>query len=374
MIQHRPDRAKPWRARIHLPGGREMTRSFERRADAEKWERDQRAKLDRNEWIDPRAGRATFAAAVADYIAGKADKRTRTIESYREYARRLDAHLGHRPVGTLGPADIRKVQSALLAKYSATTARNTMVFAHSVLNQLAADRIIPISPALNVELPDPSPTSQRFLTMDEVQALVEAMHPRFQSLVMMAAATGLRWGELAGLRVQRLDLLRRRLTVAETLEKVGYGYQWGPPKSKASARTVTFPRSVAASMNDYLTTYGPGTEGTVWSMPRGGPLHDRNFRTKYWWPAVDKTVGRPMRFHDLRHTHVAQLITQGEHVKAIQQRLGHGSIKVTMDVYGHLLPDYDADLADRLDEAWVAAETAQRRPKTPDDPSKSAEN
>jgi integrase len=90
----------------------------------------------------------------------------------------------------------------------------------------------------------------------------------------------------------------------------------------------------------------------VFTAQRGGPLLNRNFRDRIWLPAVRASVGEPMRFHDLRHTHAAILISQGEHPKVIQHRLGHSSIKVTLDTYGHLFEGLDEAAAERLDIAF----------------------
>jgi integrase len=87
----------------------------------------------------------------------------------------------------------------------------------------------------------------------------------------------------------------------------------------------------------------------------GGPVRRSNFRRRVWLPAVQASVGEPMRFHDLRYTHVAMLIAQGEHPKTIQARLGHRSISTTLDTYGHLFEGLDEAAADRL-----GTSTAQR--------------
>ena len=87
----------------------------------------------------------------------------------------------------------------------------------------------------------------------------------------------------------------------------------------------------------------------------GGPIRRTNFRRRIWKPAVKALVGEPCTFHDLRHSHAAILIAQGEHPKVIQERLGHASIKTTLDTYGHLFDGLDEAAADRLDATWRAS-------------------
>ncbi len=89
-------------------------------------------------------------------------------------------------------------------------------------------------------------------------------------------------------------------------------------------------------------------EWPVFMSVENTPLRRGNFRRRVWLPAVQKSVGEPMRFHDLRHTHAALLIAQDEHPHLIQKRLGHKSMKTTFDRYGHLMPALDDAAAGRL--------------------------
>ena len=125
----------------------------------------------------------------------------------------------------------------------------------------------------------------------------------------------------------------------------------GPPKSKAARRTVTLPKTLTGEIARHLTTSPTGPEGFVFSNTEGGPLRNSNFRHRVWTPAVRASVGKPCRFHDLRHTHAALLIAAGQHPKIIQERLGHASIRTTLDIYGHLIEGLDEAAADALDEA-----------------------
>ena len=205
----------------------------------------------------------------------------------------------------------------------------------------------------------------RLLNGVEVAELTAALPDRYGSLAIVAAYTGLRWGELAGLRVGDLHMLRRRLTVRSTLvEASGQPLRLGPPKSTASERTITLPRFVVATLARHLEVHPPGDE-MVWTTERGGLLRRGSFG-RIWRKAVAGSVGPPCRVHDLRHTHASWLIADGEHPKAIQTRLGHGSISVTMDRYGHLMDGLDDQIAVRLD-ARVEAVAPPARPELPSD-------
>lgn len=88
----------------------------------------------------------------------------------------------------------------------------------------------------------------------------------------------------------------------------------------------------------------------------GGPIRRSDFRRRIWLPAVETSVGQPCTFHDLRHSHTALLIAQGEHPKVIQERLGTASIGTTLDTYGHLFEDLDEAATDRLESTYAVAD------------------
>ena len=132
-----------------------------------------------------------------------------------------------------------------------------------------------------------------------------------------------RFGDLAGLRAHRLDLLRRSLTIAETLSDVRGQAKLAPPKTTAARRQVALPKFLSEELARHLAQWLPGVDGFVFTAPKGGPLRRTNFRRRAWLSAVRSSVGEPLRVHDLRHTHAAMLIAQGEHPKVNQLRLGH---------------------------------------------------
>jgi len=131
-------------------------------------------------------------------------------------------------------------------------------------------------------------------------------------------------------------------------------------KSDAGRRTVSLPSFVVDELARHIAEFSD-TTGLVFTSPSGGPIRRNNFRRRIWLPAVHSSVGEPCTFHDLRHTHAALLIAQGEHPKVIQERLGHASIKTTLDAYGHLFDGLDEAAAERLDVGWRTAHTVVSR-------------
>jgi integrase len=158
--------------------------------------------------------------------------------------------------------------------------------------------------------------------------------------------------EMAALRTTSVNLLRRSVQVSESLYDVGGRIAFGPPKTKRSRRTLALPRFVCDEIAAHLADFGTGIDDLVFASPGGTALRPRNWRRRFWKPAVAFSVGEPLRFHDLRHSHAALLIREGQHAKVIQERLGHASIRTTLDTYGHLFDGLDEAAAEALDSAF----------------------
>ena len=195
------------------------------------------------------------------------------------------------------------------------------------------------------------------LATEQVLALVDAVDDRYKAMIILAAGTGLRQGEVFGLIVPRLDLLRRQLRVEQQLIYVQNRPPFlAPPKTAASVRTVPLPDVVIDAVARHMAAYEPGELGTVFSGPRGEPLLRSRFSDHVWRPAVTKAeLKAGTRFHDLRHYYASLLIRHGESVKTVQARLGHASATETLDTYAHLWPDSEERTREAVDAAFSPA-------------------
>jgi len=182
-----------------------------------------------------------------------------------------------------------------------------------------------------------------FFTAQQVESLARAIDPpQYAFLVRFAAYTGLRSGEIAGLRVRRLDLLAGKVEVAETLIPVDGKLVAGPTKTYAN-RTLPLPAFVRDQAGEYLAwlTVEQGRplepDDYVFRAAKGGPLNRHRIREKVMRPALLR-AGFPEEFraHDLRHTCASLMISLGAHPKLVMERLGHSDISITMGVYGHV--------------------------------------
>lgn len=189
-----------------------------------------------------------------------------------------------------------------------------------------------------------------FLTADEVESLASVIREPYSTLVHLLAYGGLRWGEAAGLRRKRCHLLRSRIEVAESLSEARGQLHFGSTKTYRT-RAVVIPSFLRDSLAEHLAReVETDANALVFTSTNGQPLRNSNFRRQVWYRAVaDAGLPDGLRIHDLRHTCASLLISQGAHPKAVQAHLGHSSISVTMDRYGHLFPSDMEALAEALD-------------------------
>lgn len=171
-----------------------------------------------------------------------------------------------------------------------------------------------------------------------------------------AAWSGLRAGEVGGLRVGRVNVLRNEVTVAETVVRLRGCLVQGEPKSRRSHRTVPIPATLMAALADHIAAGGLGPADYVFPDELGGPLRHERFYRQHYRPAV-AAVGRPdATFHALRHTY-ATLMAPHIAMLELSRRMGHQSYAMTADIYSHLYETPDAAKAAALDAAYTAPST-----------------
>jgi len=344
-----------WQVRYRDPSGEERARTFRRRVDAERYLVTIEADKLRGTWTDPRLEKTTVNEWVPQWQASRVHLRPSTRISAESLLRNhVLPYFGSRRLGSVTQVEVQAFVVHLEEKgLSASTIRQAYLLIAGVFSSALDSGLIPRTPCRGIKLPQKSQTEMRFLSTDEVAEVADAIDSPYRALVLTAAYTGCRFGELAGLRTHRLDLAGRSLTIAESLSDLNGHLSLTQPKTAAARRQVALPQLLTDELLGHTEQHPPGPDGFVFTAPEGGPMRRRNFRRRAWLPAVEASVGQPLRFHDLRHTHAAILIAQGEHPKVIQLRLGHSSIQVTLDTYGHLFEGLDEAAAERLDAIFL---------------------
>lgn len=351
------------------------SQTFATKADAGVWLSTVEADDLRGELLDPRLSRRLFADWSAEWLAGL-HLRPKTLVGYESTLRvHVVPVFGDRPVGAITYRDCKRFVDDLLRKGLAPgTVGEARKVLRLVLQEAMRADAIRRNPADALRIPRGRRDEMVFLTADELLTLAhhvahpprpdrhpEKLWPAYSLLVRLVGFTGLRAGELAALRVGRVNPLHGHLQVAESVGEVHGQLVYGPPKTYAH-RSVPIPAMLAAELDEHLATR-PGTaDAFVFTAPDGGPLRHSNFYRRFYRPAVGRAGLDPRtRYHDLRHTAAALMIGEGAHLLAVKERLGHSTIQVTADRYGHLFPSLEAALTDRLDATY--AEAVARRTK-----------
>jgi len=365
-IQKRPDRPKTWRARYRGPDGRQHSKSFARRVDADRWLRLELATADRGVWVDPTAGDVGFGDWVEDWSAGLTVK-PKTAAGYRSL-------LVSRVLPTFGAVPLRRITPAMVRAWvadmadeglSASRQRQARQVLHAALDQAITDGLIGRNPTDKVKVAATRSREHRYLTAEQVAVLAVACEDRQDgagTLIRVLAYSGLRWGEAVALPGSGVDVLRRRIEVRESATEVAGKLVWGSPKNHKS-RVVIVPTFIAERLGEHMAGLGP--DDLVFRSPRGHPLRTGNFARWVWRPAVAACELDGLWVHDLRHTAASLMISAGAQVKAVQRALGHASAAITLDVYAGLFDDDLEALADAVTKRYGEADAAQVRPKPP---------
>lgn len=337
-----------WRVRYRRDG-KQTTQTFEVLAEAEKFCIDLDAygahhaeQLLYDRLADVAAITPALDDWVRTYLEDICDANPTTRAKYqRNYELHISPLLGTLPIGRITDDDCRRVVRNLGETKGLRDATVGNVFTPLSGALAAAHRrgLIATNPAAETKIPTRTShldDDDVFLTRVEYLHLRSAIDPRFLGLVDFAVGTGMRWGELAALQLRDLDLQACTVRINKAVKQDG---KVGPPKTKRSIRTITFPRELLATLLPLLEDKAPND--LVFTMPRGGRLHSRSFSTRYWIPAVTKAglVDPRPTPHGLRHSHASWLLQDGVDIVQVSRRLGHASIQVTVDTYGHLDPN-----------------------------------
>jgi integrase len=356
--------AGTWRARYRDPQGRSRRETFRRKGDAQRFLENAGVDMQRGSWVDPQLGRVTLAEWVEEWWTTAVHLRPSTRSRYeRDLRLHLLPRFGAQSLATITPREVRAWVAEMVAAGVPPSGVNRRLRLFSrLMNAAVENELLARSPAKGVRAPEAARKETRFLTATEVRDLAEAINPWFRVWVYFAAYTGIRWSEMLGLRRKDIDLLRRTVTVERQLLEVQSRFLgFGPPKSAAGRRTIALPDFLVSLLEEQLAERArPGPDGLVFVNTAGNPAHAAGFNAFTWARAKRRAGLEGVRWHDLRHTAVALAIEQGAHAKAIQERMGHASVSVTLDRYGHLLPSLGERIAEGLDSAFQAAEGASR--------------
>jgi len=369
-----------WEAVVDVPstdGRRQQRRRFRTKTEADPWLAEVNHSINTGAYIEPAA--QSLGAYLTQWLQGygEANLRQSTLEGYTGLiTNHVIPILGNIPLGSLTPMHLQQLYEAKLRTgrlgsdnggLAPSTVRQIHAILHRALKLAMNLQLIRQNPADAVIPPKPQKPDMRYLSPDEARALLTAADDdrTYYPLYHMAILTGLRRGELLALRWSDIDLERRSLTVTRAIAQTYSGELVSqPPKTAKGKRTIALSHAAVSVLRNHKRKQAQLAEklGDAWqgkdlvmSDASGGIINPSNIH-RHFKRLLRKAGVKPIRFHDLRHTHATLMLKQGEHPKVVSERLGHNSIQITLDTYTHVLPNLQKEAADKLDATLFGPE------------------
>jgi integrase len=339
-----------WQARYQAPDGldRPAPETFARKRDAQTWLVRKEAEILANDWLDPAGGRTPFGEFATAWVRERPNLRPATVDLYGYLLRQhILPTFEHRLLAAIRDANVRAWRQGLLESgVSAVTVAKAYRLLRAILNTAVADGLIRRNPCRIPGAGQEKSPERPVLTVEQIYQLAEAIATRYHALVLLAAFASLRWGELAALTRQDIDLDACTVCVTRSLTETNRGQLLlGPPKSAAGRRTVQIPPLIIPALRDHLDRYAlPGADGLVFVGPNGGQLRRSNFCRRVWLPALAQASLPEIHFHDLRHTGNVLIASAGASLRELMARMGHASTRAAL-VYLHDTEDRQRALA-----------------------------
>ena len=306
--------------------------------------------------------------SVQDYLAEwlattRSKLRPSTHHSYAMSVDRIVAHLGRYQLQSLTPLQIERFYTEQLESggrergpLSPKTVRNTHVVLRKALADAERLELVPRNAAAAARPPAPERRDMTTWSSDDLGTFLAGIDDvRYSIGFRLLAATGMRRGEVLGLRWRDVDLDLGRLAVAHTITTAGHDIVMGPPKTPRSRRNVDLDRRTVAALREHRKVQrerrlsaGPAWDGTydlVVCDELGQPIHPDAFSREFERCARALRLPK-IRLHDLRHTHATLALKAGVHPKVVSERLGHATISVTLDLYTEVIPSIAKDAAE----------------------------
>lgn len=347
--------------------GKKVRKTFPSLAEAKSWRAEAKRAVDLGTLRTPT--RRTLAESAAAWLsqAEAGEIRNRSGDAYkpatlRGYKQALGTYvlpvLGDRKLNTVTTADLQDLVDRWMSEgQAASTIRNSIKPLQAIYRRARSREGLPVNPTHDLELPAPRPREVEIVAPEEAARLLAAAPAQDRALWATALYAGLRYGELRALRWGAVDLAGGTIRVRES---------WDPkegsiaPKTKTSQRTTPMPAVLRDHLLDRrLAAPNASDEALVFGVTTKVP-----FQATVVYRRADKAWAkaglRRLRLHQARHTYASFMIAAGVNAKALSAFMGHSSIKVTFDLYGHLMPGTEAEAASLLD-AYLSAAVAEGR-------------
>lgn len=335
-----------WVARYRGPDGAERSKTFDLKREAIAWVDEREREKRRGEWIAPESQEVTLGELVRAHVERATNPRTKAS---RQFAAHNLGPLDGAPLGKIQRSDVRAWVESLTKRrpwvkggtpLSAASAGSALQTVSTVLNLAVSDGLLVKSPAHRVAAPKATadviePSS--LITWEQIQKIQGEAQETLGAAIMLGAATGLRGGELSGLRIRSVDFLRREVHVTHQSQGRAAPWAWEPLKSSAAARVVPLPDDAGATLSRLLHGRRRDPAEPLFLTRRGGQ-YTSNTLGESFTAARDRAKIDGFTLHDLRHFYASALISGGVSVRGVADLLGHEDPALTLRVYAKLFP------------------------------------
>jgi integrase len=291
--------------------------------------------------------------------------RASTYKRYEEVVRlHIVPALGRIKLKALTPAHVQHFyRERLDSGLSPSTVRKFHNVLHRALRQAVRWGLIPRNATEATEPPKETSEEIRPLSEEEARRLLEAAHgDRLEALYVLALTTGMREGELLGLKWEDIELSNGVLRVKRTLTRNGGKLNFGDPKSKKGSRQIDLSEEASKALQAHLDRQMDEMkrlgdlyvdQGLVFTTRKGTPINPSNLRQRSFVKLLKQAGLRKVRFHDLRHTCATLMLSRNIHPKMVQELLGHANVAITLDRYSHFMPGMGRNMALTMDEIFA---------------------
>jgi integrase len=352
-----------WRIRYRIDGTQHAETFRGLKSAAQKRLTDLLAAGNRGEHVAPSS--VTVSEFIERWLItwAPANVSAKTGETYRFHAKNLQRHLHGVALQKLTPVRLAELYAALLKEgLSPRTVGHAHRVLHGALERAVSWQLLPNNPASKVSPPRVPEKEIEILRPEQLQAVLAAVRKMpIYPIVELALATGMRRGELLGLRWSDLDLDKATVRIERSVEQtVTGGLSVKEPKTRRGRRKISVPPTTVALLREHwreqqeqriLLAQGKAKPDDLVFPNLHGGLRSPNALSQEWKEQVRK-LGLTVTLHSLRHTHASQLIAKGVDILTISRRLGHSKPTVTLDTYGHMFPNTD-DRAAEIMEATL---------------------
>lgn len=343
---------KRWQARWTDAAGNEPTKVFRTKDAAEDHVIAMENSVRAGTYIDPKHGRQTFEAYAEQWRRNQIHHRESTAHLV-DSSLRLHVYpvFGRRAIASIRRIDVQEMVNVAKENLAPSTVEVVYGFVASVFKSAVLDRLVTKTPCVEINLPEVTRKKVVPLIIPQVSKIHLEVPDRMKAAVIVAAASGLRQGELFGLTVDRLEGSCENVVLVIDRQRGKRAGTWAPLKTEASDRRIAIGLLASRVLWAHLARYREGKYGHVFSTERRSEV-SRQTAGDVWRAAIDG-MGLPERsgWHDLRHHHASLLIAKGLSVAAVADRLGHKNQAETFATYSHLWPPDEFRAIAAVDEA-----------------------